>query len=114
MDKHELNTALKEKKILTESKLSALEKELNQIKSPPVWEEFLVQKKVISEADLLNLKSALLNVPIVDLTSLQIPQDVLNLAPEPIAHRHQVVCFAKTKDELSLAMTDPTDLQTKE
>ncbi|HYV33415.1 MAG TPA: GspE/PulE family protein, partial [Candidatus Limnocylindria bacterium] len=114
MDKQELNTALKENKLLTDTKLSALEKELAQVKPAPAWEEFLVQKKVITEPELLTLKSALLSVPIVDLTALQIPQDVLNLVPEPIAHRHQVICFAKTKDELSLAMSDPTDLQTKE
>ena len=114
MDRQELNTALKQKKILTETKLSGLEKELSQLKSSTAWEDFLVEKKVLSEADLLNLKSALLKVPIIDLTSQQIAQDVLNLVPEPIAHRHQVICFAKTKEELSLAMTDPEDIQTKE
>jgi type IV pilus assembly protein PilB len=55
-----------------------------------------------------------LGAPIVDLTTLQIPQDVLNLVPEPIAHRHQVISFAKTKEGLSLAMSDPEDIQTKE
>jgi ribosomal protein L4 len=44
----------------------------------------------------------------------QIPADVLALVPEPIAHRHKVISFAKTKTELSLAMVDPTDIQTKE
>jgi type IV pilus assembly protein PilB len=48
------------------------------------------------------------------LQSLQIPQDVLNLVPEPIAHRHQVICFAKSEEGLSLAMADPEDLQTRE
>jgi type IV pilus assembly protein PilB len=60
------------------------------------------------------IKSATLNVAAVDLTNLQISQDILNLVPEPIAHRHQVISFAKTKEELSLAMTDPDDIQTKE
>ena len=114
MDKAGLNTALKENKILTDVKLAALEKELAQAKTHTPWEDFLLQKKVVTEPELLELKSALLGVPVVDLTSLQIAQDVLNLVPEPIAHRHQVICFAKNIDELSLAMTDPEDLQTRE
>lgn len=114
MDKQQLNTALKQKKILGEDKIAVLEKELTQVKTPTAWEDFLVEKKAITEPQLLELKSALLNVPVIDLTSQQIPQDVLNLVPEPIAHRHQVISFAKTKEELSLAMTDPEDIQTRE
>ena len=114
MDKNQLNTALKQKKILGDDKLKILEKDLSQQKAPVAWEDFLVEKKVLSEKDLLNLKAEILGAPIVDLTTQQIPQDVLNLVPEPIAHRHQVISFAKTKDELSLAMTDPEDIQTKE
>lgn len=114
MDKQELNEALKQNKILTEDKLEVLEKELSGLKVPIYWEDFLVEKKAVTEQQLLALKSQLLSVPVVDLTTMQITQDVLNLVPEPIAHRHQVISFAKTKDELSLAMQDPEDIQTKE
>lgn len=114
MDRNELNTALKQKNILSDDKLAVLEKEVSLQKVVPRWEDFLLEKKVLGEGDLLSIKSEVLNVPIVDLTSLQIPQDVLNLVPEPIAHRHQVISFAKTAEELSLAMTDPEDIQTKE
>ena len=85
-----------------------------QNKTPVPWEDLLLQKKLLTEDQLLALKSELLGAPVVDLTKEQIPQEILNLVPEPIAHRHQVISFAKTKEELSLAMTDPTDLQTKE
>jgi len=114
MDRTELNKALKQKKVLSEDKIAELEKERLQIKGNVSWEEFLLQKKVMTEDALLTFKSELLNVPVIDLRNQQIPQEVLNLVPEPIAHRHQVISFAKTKDELSLAMTDPEDLQTKE
>ena len=114
MDKKLLNAALKQNKILTEDKATVLDKENQQLKSPTAWEDFLIQKKIITEPQLLTIKAEILNVPLVDLTSVQIPQDVLSLVPEPIAHRHQVISFAKTKEQLSLAMTDPEDIQTKE
>jgi len=114
MDKQQLNTALKQKRILNDTVLVTLEKEVGQLKTPTPWEDFLMEKKVVTEDQLLVLKSQLLSVSSIDLREQQIAQDVLNLVPEPIAHRHQVISFAKTKDELSLAMTDPEDIQTKE
>jgi type IV pilus assembly protein PilB len=114
MDKKQLNSALKEKKILTDAVAAGLEKDLSAQKVPVPWEEFLLEKKILTEDQLLAVKSETLGAPVVDLRNEQIPQDVLNLVPEPIAHRHQVISFAKTKDSLSLAMTDPEDLQTKE
>jgi type IV pilus assembly protein PilB len=114
MDKAILNTALKQNKVLSEDKIITLAKEFSQIKSVKSWEDFLVEKKAVTEVQLLNLKSNMLAIAVVDLTVQQIPQDVLNLVPEPIAHRHQVISFAKTKEDLSLAMTDPDDIQTRE
>jgi len=114
MDKNELNTILKQKKLVTEAKLESLDEEKMASKNANSWEDFLIEKKTVTEEQLLEVKSALLSVPVVDLRSQQIAQEVLNLVPEPIAHRHQVISFAKTKDELSLAMVDPDDIQTKE
>ncbi len=114
MDKQELNQALKRKKILTDAKVAQLEKDLSTQKISEPWEQLLLDKKILSEDQLLAIKSEMLGVPVVDLRNQQIPQDVLNLVPEPIAHRHQVISFQKNKEELSLAMTDPEDLQTKE
>lgn len=114
MDIKQLNTALKQKRLLNEEKIKVLEKERLTQKTPSPWEDFLLEKKVLTEEDLVNTKSELTGVASVELRNVQIPQDVLNLVPEPIAHRHKVISFAKTKDELSLAMVDPEDLQTRD
>ncbi len=114
MDSNQLNQALKEKNLLPSDKLTALEKERLQLKTQVPWEEFLVQKKVLSEDQLLKVKAALLSTEVVDLRNQEIAQEVLNMVPEPIAHRHAVISFAKDKDSLSLAMVDPEDLQTRE
>lgn len=112
----ELNQILTKQKVVTDTALQTLSKEWSAInaKTPTPWEDFLLEKKVLSEAQLLKLKSEEFNVPVVDLRNEQIPADVLNLVPEPIARRHKIISFAKTKSELSVAMVDPTDLQTKE
>src|SRR5947209_8777737 len=112
MDRNKLNLALKDKKLITDAKLNQLDQAKTEAKQIGSWEDFLIDKKAVSENDLLQVKSEMLNVPVEDLTKEQIPLDILNLVPEPIAHRHQVISFAKTKEELSLAMVDPEDIQT--
>ncbi len=114
MSNTELNTLLKQKKITSDSAIKQLQREWQGLKSPTSWEDFLLDKKTLTEDKLLELKSTELEVPTIDLRNEQIPADILNLVPEPIAHRHKVISFAKTKSELSLAMVDPTDIQTKE
>jgi type IV pilus assembly protein PilB len=114
MSNIELNTLLKEKQVVTDESLAELQRNWHSLKIPMAWEDFLVEQKVITEKQLLEYKSAQLNVPVVDLFNEQIAPEVLALVPEPIAHRHKIIAFAKTKDQLSLAMVDPTDIQTKE
>jgi type IV pilus assembly protein PilB len=112
----ELNQLLKKKRVLTDTALTTLDKEWSvaTAKTPMPWEDFLLDKKVLTEEQLLKVKSEEFNVPIVDLRDQELPPEVLNLVPEPIARRHKIISFAKTKTDLSLAMVDPTDLQTRE
>lgn len=77
-------------------------------------EDLLIQKNLINDEQLLNFKAQIQNVPVIDLRTVDIPTDVLNIIPEPIARRHAVIAFAKDPQFLSLAMADPEDLQTKE
>jgi type IV pilus assembly protein PilB len=114
MSNIELNKLLKKKKIVTDDSLATLQSNWHAVKVPTPWEDFLVDQKVVTEKQLLELKAENLKVPVVDLFNEDIKPDVLSLVPEPIAHRHKIIAFAKTKDQLSLAMVDPTDLQTKE
>ena len=112
----ELNQLLKKKRLVKDAALKTLETEWSAAnkKTPSPWEDFLVDKKAITEDQLLKIKSEEFNVPIIDLHNEQIPAEILNLVPEPIARRHKIISFAKTKTDLSVAMTDPTDLQTRE
>lgn len=112
----ELNELLKKKKLVTATALETLDKEWTAatLKTPVPWEDFLLEKKVLTEEQLLQVKSEEFDVPVIDLRNEQIAVEVLNLVPEPIARRHKIISFAKDKSTLSVAMVDPTDLQTRE
>ncbi len=113
----ELNQLLKKKRIISATALETLDKDwiTARSKTPQLqWEDFLLDKKALTEDQLLKIKSEEFDTPVVDLRDQNITPEILNLVPEPIARRHKIISFAKTKNELSVAMVDPTDLQTKE
>lgn len=99
-------------KLIKAEDLDLLEKEAEEKKQN--LGNYLIAKKIIPEDKLAKLVSDFLKVPLIDLTQIKIPQDVLKIIPEPIARRHQVIAFRKKDKELDLAMTDPDDLQTRE
>ena len=108
----DLKKILVDQKVIQAADFETLEKEAKEKKQTVA--NYLVLRKIIPEERLVKLVSDFLNVPTVDLTSSEIPQDVLKIIPEPIARRHQVVAFKKKGNELDLAMNDPEDLQTRE
>ncbi|HEX3095616.1 MAG TPA: ATPase, T2SS/T4P/T4SS family, partial [Patescibacteria group bacterium] len=113
----ELNQLLKKKRLVSTTALETLDKDwiTARSKTPQLqWEDFLLDKKALTEDQLLKVKSEEFDTPTIDLRNEQIAADILNLVPEPIARRHKIISFAKTKNELSVAMVDPTDLQTRE
>ncbi len=82
-------------------------------KSKPL-DELLVEKDVITEEIIYKGVAALHNIPFVNLRGKTIPKNVLFLIPEPLASSYQIIAFEKTDDHISVAMSDPEDLQTIE
>jgi len=78
------------------------------------FSDILLEKKIVSEADLAKISGYILKVPFVDLASEEIPKDVLRIIPEPSAKEHNVFAYKKKGKELVVAMLDPEDLQTIE
>jgi type IV pilus assembly protein PilB len=113
LDEQELKEALVSKKIVTATKWADLSREA--VKKKMAMSELLVEKKVLEEEKLTQLAAGFLDVKYIDLKETkQISKEVLFLVPEPIARRYGIIAFAKDKSQLSLAMIDPKDLQTRE
>ena len=108
----DLKKILTDNKILSPDDLDRLEKEA--VEKKQALGNYIVAKKIVTEDKLAKLFSDFLGVPLVDLTEIKIPEEVLKIIPEPIARRHRVIAFKKKGDELDLAMLDPEDLQTRE
>ncbi len=72
----------------------------------------LLEKKLIDEAGLQRVYAYVLGIPFVDLSKEAIPLDILQIVPEPIAKKYNIVAFEKQGMNLRVAMLHPEDIQT--
>jgi len=75
---------------------------------------FLVEKGLLDKEELIKLQAYILGIPFVSLEKENIPKDILQIIPEPIAKQHNIIPFRKNGKELEVAMLNPKDLQTIE
>lgn len=82
-------------------------------KSP---EEYLYDKKILSEKSYAKIKSEIFGIPFVDLAAITIEKNILKHIPEDIAKKYQIVCFDIDKETkaLKIATTSPEDYPTLE
>lgn len=83
-------------------------------KSGKPFRQILLAKDYIKEEELRRLEAYILGIPFVDLSRETIPLSILQIIPEPIAKKNNVIAFRKTGDAVEVAMLDPDDLQTIE
>lgn len=74
----------------------------------------LVKQNLIKEVDLIKLRAYIVGIPFINLEKEKVQSEVLNIIPEPIAKKHNIVAFKKTGLDLEVAMLDPEDLETIE
>ncbi len=102
--------------LVSSGKLSPEEAEkvkLDFINTGKPIEEIIAEKELVSETDLTAARAAFYNVPFVALSETPSSSDALSLVPRAVAEANNIFPFAfdKKKNELSLAMADPLNLE---
>ncbi|MEI7750425.1 MAG: ATPase, T2SS/T4P/T4SS family [Candidatus Moraniibacteriota bacterium] len=72
----------------------------------------LLEAELINEAGLQKVYAYVLGIPFVDLTKENVPLEILQIVPEPIARKYNIVAFERQDRNLKVAMLVPEDLQT--
>ncbi len=98
--------------LTTKEKLAKAEKRAKKLKKKLA--DVLVKQKIITKEQLIKLEAYILGIPFVSLEKETIPKDILQIIPEPIARRHNIIAFRQKNKDLEVAMLDPEDLQTIE
>ena len=107
-----IEDVLGEDKKLTPEQVNLVK--LEAVNSGKTVEEVIKDHGFASDQDILTARATILGIPFVDLTTKAILPEVLNLVPESVARRFNVVPFELDKKSLSLsvAMADPLDINT--
>jgi type IV pilus assembly protein PilB len=77
-------------------------------------EDYLLDKQIIEEEKIYDAFAKKLKVKIIDLKNVEVKPEILNLVPTQFASNHSCISFQKKDNELSIAMVDPSDIQTIE
>jgi len=95
--------------LVSKSDIEEVEREAKYKKKP--LSEVLISKGKFSDDDLRRVQAYILGIPFINLKGQVLNRDILNLIPEPIARKHNIIAFAKKDDSLEVAMLDTDDLQ---
>ena len=99
--------------LIDEASFDAITTEAERLKQNVA--EALVSRNVIASNYLYQLFSRHFNIPIADLASKTINEEIIHLFPESLARQKGVILFSEEIDgSISAAMEDPTNLETIE
>jgi len=79
-------------------------------KSNERMEHCLVRLGFINERDYLEIYSEQLSIPVVDLSEIEIDQELLRLAPTKLVHRDRVIPLDRTDGSIRVATNNPFNL----
>jgi len=100
------------KGILEKEKAASLAEEVKT--SGKKEEELILEKGIVSENFLFELKSDYLKIPLKKIRPEEIPMEILEQIPEETARYYQMVPLAKKENILEVGMVYPEDLASQE
>jgi len=100
---------LHQKGLLTADQLSAVKFE--SINTGKPVEKILLERQYVEPVEITKARGEIFNIPFIQVSSRIIPPEILDYVPEPVARKYKLIPFKEEKGELSVAMTDPLDLQ---
>lgn len=84
---------------------------LESINSGQTMEAIILQHGFATPEQVTQAKAQLWGIPFIKLEGMAISSEILNLIPESVARRYQLIPFGREGDILLVAMADPLDLQ---
>jgi general secretion pathway protein E/type IV pilus assembly protein PilB len=74
--------------------------------------DFMVANKIVRAEDVTQAKAAHFGAEVVNLSQMQIADDVISAVPRHIAKKYRVIPVYKHENTLTVAIADPSDLAT--
>ncbi len=97
------------KGLLTPDQVSAIKFE--HVNTGKPTESVITERGYVGSVELAKARAELLNVPFIEVGSLSIHSQVLDLVPQAVAQKYHLIPFGNEEGMLLVAMVDPLDLQ---
>jgi type IV pilus assembly protein PilB len=101
--------AFLEKGVIDRERLEALQKEAQQADGGDII-KMLAESDIVSDLEFLEVLSMEMGIPPIDMSRIVLTPKIMNLLPEKLARRHCVAPLSKTGNNLTLIVSDPTDI----
>ncbi len=110
--RRQLYESLNELKIIDPLQLDNVYSESQKQNQP--FGELLLRKDLISDENLGKVTADILQLPYIHLSTLTIPEDILESVPEVVAKKQRIIAFKKDRQGIHVAMSDPSNVQIAE
>lgn len=107
-----LKKILVDTSIVSQKDFDSAEKEAKERKEP--IEEIIIEKNLISDTELGTLIADEIKFPFINLRQTKIDKEVLNIVPEIVARKQEIIVFNRIKQGLKVAMANPGNLESRE
>ncbi|MDO8462867.1 MAG: GspE/PulE family protein [bacterium] len=77
-------------------------------------ERALIDRKLVTEDELLRLRGQLLGLPIMTLVGTVLPVSILETLPRTLAERYHAIAYEREGNRITVGLVDPTDQQSVE
>ncbi len=103
---------LLENKIISKTELIDVEDQSDR--TGESIEEIILNRRIIQDSRLLEIKEEIYGIPCVNLFGSKIKKEVLNTITEELARNYKIVVFNIDGEEVSVAMADPLNVVARE
>lgn len=103
-----LGESLVELGLLSNEKFKEVQEEEKRTGQP--LRKIIVQKGLITEEDLVSFMASNMNLPYIELGNYIIDPKIIELVPEDLARKHQVIPLLKIGNSLTCAIFDPLNI----
>src|SRR5205807_6651986 len=72
--------------------------------------KILTDRQFVTDQDMTVSMGRCLNTPLINLTKLRVPEEIMTLVPRDMARTNKLVPIARINGKLFVAMADPTNV----
>ncbi len=108
VDETKLQSLLLDTNIVSVDDITAFEKDKK--KNGTSLSDFILSAGKVKEAELRKLQAYVLGIPYLNLEKEKIDREILQMIPEPIARKYNVVAYKKRGNDLEICMLDIDNL----